>query len=187
VNTVFTANTSVYAQWAVTTESPTSTVTTTPTSIDSRTPTPTYTPPAPTSTATRLPALCDPRPNVALSVVPTSGDDLSVTVSAQSSGTTNDNTLRSLQFGAASNGLVDAGGVNGSPGNFTETLAPGTVSTTFRVHRVEPGLAVTVPIVAFDLCGAWPTFVGAGPSTPTNTPTPTSLPPTATTTPAPPG
>jgi hypothetical protein len=145
------------------TPSPTPTSTPTPSPTPTRTPTPTSTPPlAPTSTPTRVPVACDPRPNVALSVRPTTGGDLSVTVSAQSSGATQGNILQSLQFGTASNGLVDTASVTGSPGNFTETLAPGTISTSFVVHRVNPAAAVTVPFVAFDVCGAWPTFVGQG-------------------------
>jgi uncharacterized repeat protein (TIGR02543 family) len=211
-DTVFTADTTIYAQWSVTTAPSTPTATATATLTE------TSTPPAPVSTATRVPEECNPRPNVGLSVVPTAGGDLSVTVNAQSSGATPGNTLRSLQFGTASNGLVDAGNVTGSPGNFAETLAPGTASTNFRVHRINPGASVTVPLTVFDACGAWPTFVGAGPGqtststapnvesasaagtppptatptptqtpTETPTPTPTTPPPTATATAALPG
>jgi hypothetical protein len=47
---------------------------------------------------------------------------------------------------------------------FTATYAPGTTQATFYVARLTPGQASSVSLVATDGCGAWPTFVGGGPS-----------------------
>jgi hypothetical protein len=42
---------------------------------------------------------------------------------------------------------------------------PGTpASYQFTVVRTTPGVASTVHLVVTDGCGAWPTFVGGGPS-----------------------
>src|SRR5262249_7926947 len=59
--------------------------------------------------------VCSPRPAVQLSTVATGGGQLQVTVTVSGAG----NQLRSIQFGTAANGLIDAGGMVGSPGNWT--------------------------------------------------------------------
>jgi hypothetical protein len=70
--------------------------------------------------------------------------------------------LQSLQFGSATNALIDAGSMNGATGNFALALAPGTQVSTFIVRRLTAGNATTVPLSVVDRCGAWPTFVGGG-------------------------
>jgi hypothetical protein len=50
------------------------------------------------------------------------------------------------------------------PGNFTVTFPPGTQQATFYVLRQTAGQATTVPLTVIDGCGAWPTFVGGGPT-----------------------
>jgi hypothetical protein len=100
---------------------------------------------------------------VAVAVVGSGPDRLQTTITAGGSG----NQLRRLQFGAATNALIDVpGGPTGSTGNVTVTLAAGTQQTTFLVRRVGSGTAGTVPLTVVDNCGDWPTFVGAGPNVP---------------------
>lgn len=137
--------------------------------------TPTSTPPSGTGTRTPTvgttptatttpPPTCAPRPNVGVSVVPSGVGRVQVTISAQCSAAVPSNSLQNLRVGAATGALVDAGGQVGTSGNFTVTLPAGTQQTTFFVWQVTPGAAATVPLVATDGCGAWPNFVGGGPS-----------------------
>jgi hypothetical protein len=133
---------------------PTPTRTATPTATATRTPTRTSTPTGP---------ICTPRPPVTVTVAPSAGNTLQVTVTASGSG----NTLQTLRFGEprlSNNELVDVGGVSGRSGAFVVTLAPGTTSTTFTVRRALAGQSTTVHFTVVDGCGAWPTFVGGGPS-----------------------
>jgi hypothetical protein len=46
----------------------------------------------------------------------------------------------------------------------TITLGTGITSQQFFVRRTNAGVASTVPLTVTDVCGAWPTFVGGGPS-----------------------
>ena len=88
----------------------------------------------------------------------------SVDSQADGTGTSGTNVfLSSIQFGTASNGLIDAGGVSGSGGNFTLGLPSGTTGFTFFIRRASPGAATTVPFTVNDSCGAWQTFAGGGP------------------------
>jgi len=69
----------------------------------------------------------------------------------------------SLQFGAATNALIDVpGGPTGQTGSFTVNLPAGTQQTQFTVRRATAGQATTVPLVVTDACGPWSTFVGGG-------------------------
>jgi hypothetical protein len=145
----------------------TSTPTNTPAPIITPTPPPTSTPPPPTGTPppTATPnAPCAPRPSVGVVVVPTSPGSLAATITANTTPWTPTNSLTLLQFGAATNALIDVPGQPPSQtGSFTVTLPPGTTSATFTVRRATSGAATTVPVVVSDTCGAWPTFVGGGP------------------------
>jgi len=123
-------------------------------------------PPVPTPTPTPPPVVCNPRPKVTVSTVPSNGR-LQVTVRSATSSQVPNNRLRQLRFGAATNALIDAGGQTGRTGNFTVTLPVGTTQTTFTIRRgttAVPPLTTTVPFVAADDCGDWSTFVGGGPA-----------------------
>jgi hypothetical protein len=116
----------------------------------------------PTATPTPVPTA---GPNVGTSVVYSGAGRLQVTITAQPVTCAPTNQLRSLQFGATTNGLVDIpGGQTGATGNFTITPPPGTQQLTFFVRQQAPGGYTTVPLVIVDNCGAWSTFVGGGPA-----------------------
>jgi hypothetical protein len=106
-----------------------------------------------------FPPQCSPRPSVQVAVAPSGPGRLQVTLTTNGTGVF----LNSLQFLSASNALIDAGGVSGATGNFLVTLPAGTQQATFFVRRLASG-ATTVPLVVNDSCGAWPTFVGGGPT-----------------------
>ena len=62
--------------------------------------------------------------------------------------------------------LLDSGT---GPTEYRENVSvalPSTQRFTFSVRRAAPGAAVTVPMVVYDECGAWETFVGAGAAVP---------------------
>jgi hypothetical protein len=85
-----------------------------------------------------------------------------VTVTAHTSTYTPVNALSSLQFGTATNGLIDMpGGPTGSTGGFTYPTTG--ASQTFTIRHAASG-ATTVPFTIVDSCGSWPTFVGGGAS-----------------------
>ncbi len=96
------------------------------------------------------------------------GGALHVTITAQTSSTAFANSVTSLTFGAASNALIDVGGISGSSGNVTVPFPQPAPQVTFVVHRGSQGAGVgtTVPLIVNDQCGAWPTFVGGGPAAP---------------------
>ncbi|MGE3271191.1 MAG: S8 family serine peptidase [Chloroflexota bacterium] len=108
------------------------------------------------------PVTCSPRPPVTLQTSINGGRQaVLVTV------TGTNNRLLSLAFGSGSrtpvNALLDLpDGRIGLTGTPVWTADPGTTQTTFWVRRQSPG-TVTVPFVATDRCGGWPTLVGAGP------------------------
>ncbi|HEY7068256.1 MAG TPA: hypothetical protein VII06_42800 [Chloroflexota bacterium] len=126
------------------------------------TPTPVVTP---TRTPTRTPtppAICTPRPPVTVSVAVTGGGRLQATVTAQASANAR---LLSLAFGTARDAVVDVpGGPTGTAGNVTVPLSTAPQQIVLTVRRVQSGQGVTVPLTVNDSCGAWPTFVGAGPA-----------------------
>jgi len=133
------------------------------------TPTPTPTPTlvvAPTATPTQDPSVCASRPNVGVSTLPSGAGRLQVTVAAGTSSQLPNNRLSQLQFGAASNALIDTApyGPNGQAGSFAVALPAGTQQVSFFVRRAVAGQAVTVPFVVVDNCGPWQTFVGGGAS-----------------------
>jgi hypothetical protein len=112
----------------------------------------------PTSTAAAQ-AACSPRPPVGVSVVPGTGR-LQATITAGLSSQAPNNRLREIRFGAASNAVVDVRDRVGAPGGFSLPLTDRPQSVSFAVRRAVPSGGATVPLVAVDDCGEWPTFVG---------------------------
>jgi len=53
-------------------------------------------------------------------------------------------------------------GPNNQTDAFTINLPGGTTQVQFDVFRVTPGAPATVRCTVNDVCGPWPTFVGAG-------------------------
>lgn len=90
---------------------------------------------------------------------------LRATVAAQTSQVNPINALTSVQFTVLSGARVSI--LPNGPANqtapFLLTIATSTNQVQFDVFRVTPGQAATVRLIATDACGAWPTFVGAGP------------------------
>jgi parallel beta-helix repeat protein len=115
----------------------------------------------PTPTPTPPPS-CSPRPPVTVTTQATAGT-LRVTVAATRPAAVPNNTIRQIQFATAQNATIEISGQN-RPGGFSVTLPAGTQQTTFTVRRLAGGQATTVPFSVVDDCGAWPTFVGGGPS-----------------------
>jgi hypothetical protein len=74
--------------------------------------------------------------------------------------------LLQLQIGALTNAVVDldALGQMGVGSGATIALPPETLSLSLYVRRVTPGHASHANLTVVDGCGAWPTFVGGGPS-----------------------
>jgi hypothetical protein len=135
---------------------------------------------------------CANRPPVKLAVIPGGGANrLQVTVTASISAAVPNNRLSRVTFGAGANSVIDI--ANGQS-NVTSPLdlgLPAVPSASFTVRRDNPAIGnAVVPLVVYDDCGAWPTFVGGGPaawgttqaaapaaSTPTPTPTPVACTP----------
>jgi uncharacterized repeat protein (TIGR01451 family) len=138
------------------THTPTATSTATPPIL---TATPTLAPPTPTAT----PGPCAPRPPVSVVTAPNGDGRLRVTITANTSTGTLTNQLVSVLFNAGSNTRIYAG-LYAQTGPFTWNLAPVTTQGTFLVERLTAGQASTVSLVVTDGCGAWPTFVGGGPT-----------------------
>jgi hypothetical protein len=60
------------------------------------------------------------------------------------------------------NAQVDVqGGPSGLTGEQVLPVGTGTQPVVFFVRRIGSG-SVHIPLVAADLCGAWPTFIGGG-------------------------
>ncbi|HEY7062881.1 MAG TPA: beta-propeller fold lactonase family protein [Chloroflexota bacterium] len=145
------------------TSPPTATPTPTGTAAATATRTPTAAPVTSTPTATPPPAPCAPRPPVGVAAVPNGDGRLRVTLTANTNAGTPTNALASVQVAPGTNAVVYTG-LLVQQGPFTLTLPPGTTSTTLYVGRLTPGQASTQSLVVTDGCGAWPTFVGGGPS-----------------------
>ena len=92
-----------------------------------------------------------------LTTTPNGTGQLQVTIAVSGAG----NSLQTLRFGTTTNARIEASGQSAS-GSFTLSLAPGTQQTTFTVTRLTAGQPVTVNLVVVDVCGDWPTVVGAG-------------------------
>jgi hypothetical protein len=111
---------------------------------------------------------CNPRPNVILnSQIVTEGGvaRLRVTVASQTSAGNPSNALTAASFTALDGARVSVlpGGPTNQTAPFSPTLPAGATQLQFDVFRATPGQTVTVRLVVTDICGTWPTFVGAGP------------------------
>ncbi|HEY7060382.1 MAG TPA: choice-of-anchor Q domain-containing protein [Chloroflexota bacterium] len=122
--------------------------------------TPTRTPPPPTATPY-------PRPNVAVQVAPSAGT-LQTTIAARDAGCAGgNNQLQSVQVTRLTNATVDvatAPVTTVSSARTTVSLPAHPATIGLTVHRLTPGQAATVELIVTDGCGAWPTFVGGGPT-----------------------
>jgi hypothetical protein len=110
-------------------------------------------------------ASCAPRPAVTVATTPAGPGQLQVTITAATNPGAAPNLIQALQFGAATNALLDVpGGPTRAPGSFTYTLTPAAPTASFTLRRVTAGQATTAPVTVVDTCGSWPTFVGGGPN-----------------------
>jgi len=110
------------------------------------------------------PSACSPRPAVAVTSQPTGDGRLQVTVAAGTQAPNVANRLTELRFQAGTNALIDVAGENGRSGAFSVSLPARPASVTFFVRRAAPDQATSLSFVVVDDCGAWPAFVGGGPS-----------------------
>jgi len=101
------------------------------------------------------PVSCLPRPPVEVSTTQTDGG-LQNTVRATGVA----NHLLGVEFGAATNSLVNTAGHALAPGDFTVSGAAAP-AVTFSLRPIALD-AYSVPLVVVDRCGRWPTLVGAG-------------------------
>jgi hypothetical protein len=108
------------------------------------------------------PSNCAPRPTFAFATASPSPGSLQVTVTAGRPNGAPDNTLKTIRFGAITNGSIDIAGYGAPSSNTSVGVAPGTSQLTFVLRRAANGAPTTVPLVLTDDCGDWPTFVGGG-------------------------
>jgi hypothetical protein len=101
------------------------------------------------------PVSCLPRPPVEVSTTATSSG-MQSTLRATGAA----NHLLGVEFGAATNSLIDIADHAQAPGNFTVSV-PSSAAVTFSLHPLG-STAYSVPLVVVDRCGRWPTLVGAG-------------------------
>jgi YVTN family beta-propeller protein len=108
------------------------------------------------------PIFCGPRPTVQVQTSAANGA-LQVTVVATDVNGPTQNELREIRFSDPVNGRVTVAGQTHTSA-FVDPVPAGTARVTFSVQRVTAGQATTIPLTVTDICGAWPTFVGGGPS-----------------------
>ena len=113
-----------------------------------------------------LPVVCIPRPAVSVQATINDGRQ-QVNVSVQGA----NNQLLSITFGNGPqvpvNALLDLpDGRTSETGTPVWTASKATTQATFWVRRQSSGSPVTVPFIATDRCGAWPSFVGGGTGAP---------------------
>jgi calcineurin-like phosphoesterase family protein len=106
-------------------------------------------------------AQCSPRSPIVARVDPQSDGTLVATITAGAGN------LSAVTFGATNAVFLNGGTVVPSANT---AYAVGAPLITFVFASAGAGTAVTVPLTAYDDCGAWPTFVGGGPSATTNLP-----------------
>ena len=139
-----------------------------PSAAPTETLTPTVTPmltPTAIPTPTIPPAgfSCTPRPPVQVQATSTGDGWLRVTITAGLAPFTR------IAFGGASPGVFNAiidveGGPTGQRAPFVYVPPASATSVSFLVSRVQTGQPTTVQLTVTDACGAWPTFVGGGPT-----------------------
>jgi glucose/arabinose dehydrogenase len=106
---------------------------------------------------------CTPRPPVTLQTTVLGSGRLQVTVSVANNTGFSGNVLKSIQFQQAQNSVYELPGQTAGAGPFNVTYPNGPSQTAFVVRRTAAGTA-QAHFTVTDTCGAWPTFVGAGPS-----------------------
>jgi hypothetical protein len=111
------------------------------------------------------PVPCSGRPNIVVSVTPSSSRQLQVSLTPTGAGIL----LRSVQFGDPTvspnvpvNSLIDILGQLGRVGGFTTDLPSRPTSLSITMRAAQPGLAMTAPLRVTDGCGLWQTLVGVG-------------------------
>lgn len=106
---------------------------------------------------------CSPRPNVRVTSAKTASGQMRSSIVATTNPPGALNTLREIRFGQIRNATVQLDGVGAVQSDQRVTLSAGLTSIGLTVTRVTGGLDVFVPFTVTDACGAWPSFVGAGP------------------------
>jgi uncharacterized repeat protein (TIGR01451 family) len=121
-----------------------------------------------TATATTAAqANCQPRPNVRVTTSRGAAGQLNAAIAAQTTAGTGTNALVTVQITRIDNASVR---LNGSPATAgpVVTLPAGAQQATLLVERHAPAqnvnAASTVAFTVTDGCGAWPSFVGGGPT-----------------------
>jgi hypothetical protein len=109
------------------------------------------------------PVSCNPRPKVAVAVVPDGPGRLRATITSTVSAAVPVNRLNSIRFLSTTNAVVDVAGRTNASGAFSVALTNRPQTMSFTIRRVAPG-AMTVPLIVVDDCGEWRTFVGGGAS-----------------------
>ena len=89
---------------------------------------------------------------------------LRATVSTQTSAEVPTNGLTSIQYTQFNDASVNilTSGPNNQTAAFTHTLTGSPTQVRFDLSRTAAGTPATVRFIANDVCGAWPSFVGAG-------------------------
>jgi hypothetical protein len=122
-------------------------------------------------------SLCSPRvgPRVQASADPSGR--LRITITAATAFDGFPIAIRRLRIGPSQNAAVDIGPFVARTDPFYINLI-GVESVTFAASRIAAGQPLHIPLLVFDDCGDWPTFVGAGTgvSLPAAAPTATLIP-----------
>ena len=131
-------------------------------STDNNTASTSFTIAAPPPPPTAVPAVCNPRPNVAVTAAPVGPGQLQATISAQMLPATPSNGLQRIAIARIDNAAVL---MNGSPvgAGANVALPAGTSQVTLVIRRQTTEAASMVSFVVTDACGDWPSFVGGGP------------------------
>jgi hypothetical protein len=116
-----------------------------------------------TVTITPAPALCNPRPNVAVATTRAGSGRLRATLTAQTLPATPANSLQRIAITKIDNATVS---LDGSPvtAGASVPFQAGTTQATLLVQRQSPAVGATVSFTVTDVCGEWKSFVGGGPS-----------------------
>lgn len=110
------------------------------------------------------PGPCAPRPPVQVATIRLSGGRVQATITASTTATTPVNSLSRIDFGPTTRASIDIGLPQGpSRGNVSLPLS-GPRTFTFTIIPDGPGVSNLAPFVAFDQCGGWRSFAGAGSS-----------------------
>lgn len=89
---------------------------------------------------------------------------LKATIGSTTSAGAPDNQLRAIRIVGLSNASVEIEGEEIRAPGATVGVGEGTEELHFWVHQTTAGQAYGASIVVVDDCGAWPSFVGAGPT-----------------------